>query len=884
MPRSMLLRCFTFAICLVLFASVLPANAAPPNASTLAQRQLDATQQTVTEPAASPAPSQEPAAAAAVPSPSPSQEPVAAAASPSPSQEPVAAAASPSPAPSQEPAAAPAEATVEPAASASPAVDPTPALPSPSPSQLPVPVQSPAPSQAPALPSPSPSQQPAPAESPVPSEVPAPPPPPTAPAPPVDPEPMPVPPTPPTFVPLPDYPPVTDLPSADARAFLQLPWPAGTRVVHTSWFDHMYPTINYVHDGNNVMLDYLGRSGRAYNMHDGHDYAFPDRPTGTPILAAASGTAYAYSTPGLGVVIRHDGPYAGYETLYWHFDQFSTLFQGKVDRNIGVRVNVGTPLGTSGNTGRSTGPHLHFEVRYHGKQVDPYGWYGPGADPCPNWAGCGVSVWLWHDSLSGTYDFTRPDKGQVRDDGILVGPGTPPTYGDSPELPSTDVTMPPSADVTVQPTVEASVPQTEQIVTQQSSPSAPVGSLAVSPDPDLRMLVHFDGNAVPTIGRGALQIQTANLQFAEGLFDGAVRVPNTGDLAYATDGNMPLERGTVALWAQIPSQYSEISTNRHYLWSVSASPDSDPYTNTLALRREIADGVAQWNFWTVDQQGETHSLVAPDTFEAGSWHHFAVTWDQRSGRKTLYIDGELAANQDSILLPSQLGADLQIGRFTSGFGTSEALLDELAVWGRVLNPREIGQLGTQQDPYTRATGPIATARVVTGQTVLFHANAYTEQSDVVSMQVRRNDEPWSAPLPYYDNYRWTLTDTEDEQAFAIKYVDSNDNSTVVSTTLQLVAPLDGVATPIADNEQEMTLQLGVHNIEVPAEYQQVPAAWYGQEIEMQLSQLSDFSDAFWMPYTVEQKWAWQSEREKKLYVRFRDRQGRVSEPILVTSR
>jgi hypothetical protein len=53
---------------------------------------------------------------------------------------------------------------------------------------------------------------------------------------------------------------------------------------------------------------------------------------------------------------------------------------------------------------------------------------------------------------------------------------------------------------------------------------------------------------------------------------------------------------------------------------------------------------------------------------------------------------------------------------------------------------------------------------------------------------------------------------------------------------------------------------------------------------MQVSQWSDFSDAFWVPFEPEQTWTWQAERERKLYVRFRDRLGRVSEPVLVTPR
>jgi hypothetical protein len=72
------------------------------------------------------------------------------------------------------------------------------------------------------------------------------------------------------------------------------------------------------------------------------------------------------------------------------------------------------------------------------------------------------------------------------------------------------------------------------------------------------------------------------------------------------------------------------------------------------------------------------------------------------------------------------------------------------------------------------------------------------------------------------------------------------------------------------------------NVEVPIEYAEVPFAWYNQEVEMQLSQWSDFSDTFWVPFEPTRTWTWQTDRERKLYVRFRDRLGRVSEPVLIT--
>jgi lipoprotein NlpD len=96
-----------------------------------------------------------------------------------------------------------------------------------------------------------------------------------------------------------------------------------------------------------------GRFGvRAGKRHDGIDIAAPE---GTPVLAAAAGTViYAGEQPGYGaiVILRHEG---GLVTLYAH--------NARLLVEEGARVKRGEPVARVGQTGRTTGPHLHFEVR-----------------------------------------------------------------------------------------------------------------------------------------------------------------------------------------------------------------------------------------------------------------------------------------------------------------------------------------------------------------------------------------------------------------------------------------------------------------------------------------------------------------------------------------
>ncbi|WP_010097967.1 M23 family metallopeptidase [Ornithinibacillus scapharcae] len=84
---------------------------------------------------------------------------------------------------------------------------------------------------------------------------------------------------------------------------------------------------------------------------------------GTPVYATADGTvtlAKYYGSYGNAIKIKHSGTY---ETMYGHLMQ--------IDVETGDQVKRGDIIGTIGSTGRSTGPHLHYEVIKNGEPVDP---------------------------------------------------------------------------------------------------------------------------------------------------------------------------------------------------------------------------------------------------------------------------------------------------------------------------------------------------------------------------------------------------------------------------------------------------------------------------------------------------------------------------------
>lgn len=106
-----------------------------------------------------------------------------------------------------------------------------------------------------------------------------------------------------------------------------------------------------------------GFGSRWGRMHEGVDIAVGE---GTPVHAAAAGTViYAGWMGGYGnlVVVDHGN---GLSTAYAHNSSLSV--------SVGQSVAAGELVSYSGNTGNSTGPHVHFEVRVNGSAVDPLGY------------------------------------------------------------------------------------------------------------------------------------------------------------------------------------------------------------------------------------------------------------------------------------------------------------------------------------------------------------------------------------------------------------------------------------------------------------------------------------------------------------------------------
>jgi len=129
-----------------------------------------------------------------------------------------------------------------------------------------------------------------------------------------------------------------------------------------------YPAIYPVSNGKlNLSSDFGYRRdpfSRKYNFHYGHDFS---NAIGTHVFSTANGrvkkSKYAGSY-GNYIEVDHGN---GYVTIYGHLSSR--------DVNIGEKVYRGQKIGEVGNTGRSTAPHLHYEVKYQSKSIDPSQFY-----------------------------------------------------------------------------------------------------------------------------------------------------------------------------------------------------------------------------------------------------------------------------------------------------------------------------------------------------------------------------------------------------------------------------------------------------------------------------------------------------------------------------
>ncbi len=173
-----------------------------------------------------------------------------------------------------------------------------------------------------------------------------------------------------------------------------------------NFFDHNLPFEGDPTYSNGFQQTWWGERTIGYESHNGYDWSMPE---GTPLFAVADGQvvfagenishyclALNTTVTGLLVSLDHSLLTGGQPAVRSLYDHLS-----RVDVQVGQQIKAGDPVGLSGNTGCSTGPHLHYGTyRYVPATglfvpIDPFGWEGVDADPWEEHPQGAQSLWLW---------------------------------------------------------------------------------------------------------------------------------------------------------------------------------------------------------------------------------------------------------------------------------------------------------------------------------------------------------------------------------------------------------------------------------------------------------------------------------------------------------
>lgn len=136
----------------------------------------------------------------------------------------------------------------------------------------------------------------------------------------------------------------------------------------STYMPSIWPVMGSLSSGFGVRNNPFG--GYSREFHKGQDIAVP---LGTPVMATADGVVISagwHHGYGNAIYIDHGN---GVNTRYGHLS--------RIDVAEGQTIKRGDLIGLSGSTGRSTGPHLHYEVRINGEATNPLPYLPPVASP-----------------------------------------------------------------------------------------------------------------------------------------------------------------------------------------------------------------------------------------------------------------------------------------------------------------------------------------------------------------------------------------------------------------------------------------------------------------------------------------------------------------------
>ena len=234
----------------------------------------------------------------------------------------------------------------------------------------------------------------------------------------------------------------------------------------------------------------------------------------------------------------------------------------------------------------------------------------------------------------------------------------------------------------------------------------------------------LDRGPAPSFCMGKPDVGLGAGFMGDGRVGGGVAVIGSASVSICALGNFNRPCGTVAFWHR-PAWNPADPLKSHRMILTQSNFQITWYGPKRILffmtgRTELGKGF-KWDY--------SVATTAPRQWQAGQWHHVAITWDSGAGHKRIFLDGQLAAEGTTNWLRSdkvKLAETLMLGS-----ATAQGAYDEWAVWDRVLSLDEIALLAKQPEA---AAAALATAQPPTedaASPVVFNLTPVAEPAQTV---------------------------------------------------------------------------------------------------------------------------------------------------------
>lgn len=199
-------------------------------------------------------------------------------------------------------------------------------------------------------------------------------------------------------------------------------------------------------------------------------------------------------------------------------------------------------------------------------------------------------------------------------------------------------------------------------------------------------MLHAEESVVAAAGQNP--VQATRISYQPGRWGWGLALEPSGDLAYAREGNLDLDEGTVEMWVAPRADGADpIYSQRDHILFFYRAPNGDQ----VSIAQSRTSGIlyaggsvgGQW-------QSAYGGAASMRGWRAGEWHHLAYTYSAAENRMRFYVDGVLTAdtNEKRYQPPSPAGDRFAVGGNLSG-ATAHYFIDEVRIWSRVMDATEI---------------------------------------------------------------------------------------------------------------------------------------------------------------------------------------------------